>query len=187
MVYHEPGECILEISSYHQRLYWETSKQDTPEERSSSYTSLSLPKRMNFRKGSKRPLTPNPRPSEWSLYLEIMCTHFILYGPRTSFHIFDHIHYKKLHHNTPKMRAVKGRSDCFRKFIQFGSAIRPLGAIHILHNTILFQPTQRSVPVSKNSIWNTWELRHICHHECTRHILLPSQPQQSPPANRERG
>ena len=29
-VYHEPGECILEISSYHQWLYWETSKQDTP-------------------------------------------------------------------------------------------------------------------------------------------------------------
>ena len=46
-----------------------------------------VPKRMNFRKGSKRPLTPNPRPLEWSLSLEIVCMHFILSGPHTSLHI----------------------------------------------------------------------------------------------------
>ena len=40
-----------------------------------------------------RPIS-KPRPSEWSLSLEIMCMHFILSGPLTSFHIFDHIHYK---------------------------------------------------------------------------------------------
>ena len=51
-----------------------------------------VPKRMNFRKGSKRQLTPNPHPSEWSLSLEIMCMHFILSGSRTSLHIYDHIH-----------------------------------------------------------------------------------------------
>ena len=53
-----------------------------------------VPKWMNFWKGSKRLLTPTPRPSEWSLSLEIM--HFLLSGPRTSFHIFDQIHYKKI-------------------------------------------------------------------------------------------
>ena len=31
---------------------------------------VTLPKRMIFRKGSKRPLTPTPRRSEWSLSLE---------------------------------------------------------------------------------------------------------------------
>ena len=48
---------------------------------------------MNFRRGSKQPLTPTPRPSEWSLSLEIMCMYFILSGPHTSLRIFDHIHY----------------------------------------------------------------------------------------------
>ena len=52
-------------------------------------------KRINFWKGSKRHLTPTTHPSEWSLSLKIMCMHFILSGPRTSFHIFVHIHYKK--------------------------------------------------------------------------------------------
>ena len=33
--------------------------------------------------------------SEWSLSLEIMCTHFILSGPCTTMNIFDCIHYKK--------------------------------------------------------------------------------------------
>ena len=48
---------------------------------------------------------PSP-PSEWSLSL---CTHFILSGPRTSLHIFDHIHYRKdLQHNFPKMRGALG-------------------------------------------------------------------------------
>ena len=53
---------------------------------------VALPNRMNFRKGSKRQLTPTPHPSEWSPSLEIMCMHFILSGPRTSLHIFNHIH-----------------------------------------------------------------------------------------------
>ena len=43
--------------------------------------------RMNFRKGSNPPLTPNPRPSEWSLFLDIMCMHFILSGPHTYMHM----------------------------------------------------------------------------------------------------
>ena len=36
----------------------------------------------------------DPHPSEWSLSLEIIYMHFILSGPRTSLHIFDHIHCK---------------------------------------------------------------------------------------------
>ena len=42
--------------------------------------------------------------SEWSPSLEIMCMHFILSGPHTSLHICNHIHYKKLHYDFPKMR-----------------------------------------------------------------------------------
>ena len=53
-----------------------------------------VPKQMNFRKDSKRQLTPTPCPSECSLFLEIMCMHFILSGPHTSLHICNHIHYK---------------------------------------------------------------------------------------------
>ena len=45
---------------------------------------VTLPNRMNYRKGSKRQLTPTPNLSEWSLSLEIMYMHFILSGPRTS-------------------------------------------------------------------------------------------------------
>ena len=36
-----------------------------------------------------------PHISEWSPSLGIMCMHFILSGPRTSLHIFDHIHYRQ--------------------------------------------------------------------------------------------
>ena len=65
-----------------------------PPERASHCKGLvTLPKRMNFRKGSKRPFTPNPRPSEWSLSLEIMCMHFILSGHHTSSHICNHIYH----------------------------------------------------------------------------------------------
>ena len=69
------------------------------EEGSSSHQSMGrvrVPKLVNFRKGSKWPLTPTPHPSsEWSLSLKIMCMHFILSGPHTSLHICTHIHYKK--------------------------------------------------------------------------------------------
>ena len=68
-------------------------------------------KRKIFWKGSKRPSTPTPRPSEWSLSLEIICMHFILSGPRTSLHIFE--------------GGVEGRLEFFRKFTRFGSAVRP--------------------------------------------------------------
>ena len=44
---------------------------------------VAVPKQMNFRKSSKRPLTATPYPSEWSLSLEIMCMYFILSGPHT--------------------------------------------------------------------------------------------------------
>ena len=64
---------------------------------------LRVPKRMNFWKGSKRPLTPTPCPSELSQPLENVYMHFILSGPWTSLHIFDHIHYKKFQHNFPQM------------------------------------------------------------------------------------
>ena len=68
----------------------------------------------------------DPHPSEWSPSLEIMCMHFILSGSRTSLHIFDHIHYKKLQHNFPKMRGgVKGRLEFFQKIIRFGSGTLP--------------------------------------------------------------
>ena len=53
--------------------------------------------------------------------------HFILSGPHTSLHICNHIHYKNLHHNFPKMRGgVKGRLEFFQKIIRFGSGILPL-------------------------------------------------------------
>ena len=42
---------------------------------------------MNFQNGSKRPFTPTPHPSEWSLSLKIMCMHFILSGHHTSYSI----------------------------------------------------------------------------------------------------
>ena len=54
---------------------------------------VTLPNQMNFRKGSKQPLTPTPCPSEWSLSLEIVYMHFILSGPHTSLHVCNHIHY----------------------------------------------------------------------------------------------
>ena len=57
---------------------------------------------------------PNPRPSEWSLSLEIMCMYFILSGPHTHLHKCKHIwcrqfwklciDYKNLQHNFMKMR-----------------------------------------------------------------------------------
>ena len=68
---------------------------------------------------------------------------------------------KKLHHNTPKMRGVKGRSDFFRKFIQFGSAIRPLGAIHILHNTIL--GSQRYVSTQHKEVSQSAKIPYETH------------------------
>ena len=44
---------------------------------------MTVPKQMNFRESSKRPLTPTPCPLEWPLSLEIMCMYFILSGPHT--------------------------------------------------------------------------------------------------------
>ena len=43
--------------------------------------------------------------SERSLSLEIICIHFILSGPYTSLHICNHIHFKKMRYNLPKMRS----------------------------------------------------------------------------------
>ena len=69
---------------------------------------VTLPNWMNFRKGSKRQLTPTPHPKEWSLSLEIMCMHLILSGHHTSLHICNHIHLicntKNLQGKFPKMR-----------------------------------------------------------------------------------
>ena len=45
---------------------------------------------------------------------EGMCMHFILSGPHTSLHICNHIHYKKLQYNFPKMRV--GGQRPFRFF-----------------------------------------------------------------------
>ena len=64
---------------------------------------VTLPNWMNFRKGSKGHMTPNPHPSEWSLFLEIVCMHSILSGHHTSSHICNHIYHKKMQHNFPKM------------------------------------------------------------------------------------
>ena len=45
-----------------------------------------------------------------------------------SLHKCDHIHYKNLQYNFPKMRGgVKGRLEFFQKFTRFGSGILPEG------------------------------------------------------------
>jgi len=75
---------------------------------------------------------PNPRPSEWSLSLEIMCMYFILSGPHTHLHKCKHIwcrqfwkrcvHYKNF--NIILWRwggGVKGHLDYFWKFLRFGA------------------------------------------------------------------
>ena len=82
---------------------------------------------MNFRKGSKWPLTPALHPSELPLSLEIMCMHFMLSGPRTSLHIFDHIQCKRFATLFSENEGgSKGVWNFSEKFITFGSAIRPL-------------------------------------------------------------
>ena len=68
---------------------------------------------------------PSPHPSEWSLSLEIMCImHLVIIHP--SIHATMSI-IKKLQHNFRKWGGgvVKGRLECFRKFILFGEGILP--------------------------------------------------------------
>ena len=96
---------------------------------------VTLPNRMNFWKGSKRQLTPIPHLSLWFPSREIMCMHFILSGPCTSLHIFDHIHYKKFATwFSENEGGVKGRLEFFWKFVRFGSAILPLKGHHHPHS-----------------------------------------------------
>ena len=80
---------------------------------------------MNFRRGSKQPLTPTPRPSEWSLSLEIMCMYFILSGPHTSLRIFDHIHYNNCNIIFRKWGGGSKTVWNLSKIIRFGTAILP--------------------------------------------------------------
>ena len=72
---------------------------------------------MNFRKGSKRQLTP----------MEIMCMHFILSGHHTSSHKCNHIYHKKICNISFQKWGVgvEGRLEFFRKFIRFGSGTLP--------------------------------------------------------------
>ena len=72
---------------------------------------------MNFRKGSKRQLTPTPRPSEWSLSLEIIyacISYYLALVPPCIYSTISII--KHLQHNFPKMRrGVEGRLEFFPK------------------------------------------------------------------------
>ena len=75
---------------------------------------VTVPKHINFRKCSDRPLTPTPFPSEWSLSLGIMCMYFILlalmptciyaaiYGAANFWRLF--VRYNKFAIYFPKMR-----------------------------------------------------------------------------------
>ena len=72
---------------------------------------------------------PHPHPSEWTLSLEIMCMHFILFGHHTSSHICNHICHKKLRYNFPKMRGgewPKAVWNFLWKLIWFGIPTLPL-------------------------------------------------------------
>ena len=48
--------------------------------------------------------------------------HFIISGHHTSLHMFDHIHYKKLQHDFPKMR------------MGVGGGQRPFGIFQKIHS-----------------------------------------------------
>ena len=86
----------------------------------------------------KGQLIPIPHPSE---SLEIMCMRFILSGPRTSLHIFNHINYKKFATKFSENEGggrVEGRLEFFRKFIRFGCAILPLVILHSFYPVLIF-------------------------------------------------
>ena len=57
---------------------------------------------------------------------EIKCMHFILSGPHTSLHKYNHAHYKNCNMIFQKWwGGVKGRLEFFQKIIQFGSQTLP--------------------------------------------------------------
>ena len=99
-----------------------------------------LPNRMNFRKGSKRQLTPTPTPQNGPYFWK-SCACFSYY--RAIIYLIAYMQpymvppicegsvsiMKQLQHNFPKKKGrwwVKGRLDIFRKFIRFGTLTRPL-------------------------------------------------------------
>ena len=98
------------------------------------------------------------------------CMHIKLSGPNTSLHICNHIHYKKLQHNFPKMRGgVKGRLEFFQKFIQFGSGILP--KVQLPHIVLLrFSFAHRKVTFA-------WHLKLVLFipNDCSTHQMEHNQ------------
>ena len=93
---------------------------------------MTVPKQMNFRESSKRPLTPTPCPLEWPLSLEIMCMYFILSGPHTYIYatICGAVNFWRLCIQFKKKSKNDGRRSkavwiFFWKFIRFGTLTRP--------------------------------------------------------------
>ena len=85
-------------------------------------------KRINFWKGSKRPLTPPPPISQNSTYLWKSCPCISYYLTLVPPFIYSSISIiKSLQHNFPKIgwRGGESHLEFFRKFIRFGSTIRP--------------------------------------------------------------
>ena len=112
---------------------------------------------MNFRKGSKRQLTPTLHPSEWSLSLEIMCMHFILSGPRTSLHIFEHIHCKKIV-KFPKRRGGPGGRKPFGFFAKIHSIWKHhLSLIHFCTDRVFYKSLNSKYQIGIN-VYMKWSI-----------------------------
>ena len=69
-------------------------------------------------------LNTTSHPSEFSPPLKIMWVHFILSGPCTSLHIFDHVHYKK--NCNIIFRKWRGGSDSIWNFSENSSDLAQL-------------------------------------------------------------
>ena len=85
--------------------------------------------------------------------------HFILYGPHTSLHTFNHIHYKKLQYDFPKMKGVKG---------SFGDATRPklkqYETDQVVHSNVIFLSSPVIINTTLLSSLDWPQLEFLCHH-----------------------